>query len=254
MPEDQKVADAFREVTEPLRRPAEDWQVTDAEAEHAGRRLGALEDAIFDQVVAKMATVDGGKFLRRLVTETEEEKAEVPEAIRAFVTRLAAREGAAGPAALLALRRHALGRFLWALEAAPRETARRLLFRAGGPDVVAALTVEEALRAVAEENRRAKRSLSAGLGALLLISPPGSEAIRMIAAHMARAIERWPAVPCETLARALERGAAMDHALPGYVPDSRGLPPPFGGDDDFMARLYEELRARLSQALGRAAR
>jgi hypothetical protein len=253
-PAPEAVAAAFCAVTEPLRAPAEDWQVTDAEAALAGERLAALPDATFDAVVAAMAGTLGGRYLRRLITETEEEKASVPEAIRAFVARVAARATpATARMAVLSLGRHALGRFLEALGQVPRADARRLLRAAGGPDAVAALAVEETLRAVADGNDRALRSLSAGLAGLAATWPPGVETIRAVAAHMARRIHEWPAGPCERLVAALERGAALDHALPGYVPDTAGLPAPFGGDDAFAARLYEDLLERRPR-LGRVAR
>jgi hypothetical protein len=242
-PQDQAAA-AFREVVEPLHAPLEDWQVTDAQADLAGRRLAALDQPTFDAVVGRMASVEGGKYLRRLVTETEEEATDVPEAIRAFVARLAARGStAAMRTALLSLRRHALGRFLAALGKASREAARRLVLAAGGPDAIGALAIEEALRAIVEHNPRATRSLAAGLAALLGAMPPQSAPIRAVAAHLAHRTHEWPARPCETLLRALERGAALDHALPGYVPDAHGLPHPFG-DDAFLASLYEDLLAR----------
>jgi hypothetical protein len=238
-------AGAFRAVTEPLREPLEDWQVTDAEAALAGERLLALDDRLFSAVVAKMAAIEGGKYLRRLLTETEEERSEVPEAIRAFVVRLS--RCASIPTAravLLSLRSHALGRFLMALASAPKKDARRMIEAAGGPDVFGALAVIEALRAVIDDHRRAIRSLEGGLATLLAIFPPSVQTIRVAASLLAKRIYEWPVGPCERLLRAIERGAVMDHEAPGYVPDSRGLPPPFGGDDALTARLYEELRER----------
>jgi hypothetical protein len=237
---------AFRHATEPLRAPPEDWMVTDAEADLAGRRLAALDDETFSAVVARMALVEEGRYLRRLLTETEEERAGVPEAIRAFVERLARRASVqTARAALLSLRGHALGRFLAALGAVPREAARRLLTAAGGPDVVAALAVEEALRALADDNRRAIRSLSSGLAALLRVQPPAVYTIRTAASHLARRINEWSGPACEAFARALERGAVMDHEAPGFDPAAvRDLPPPFAGDDALIARLYDDLRER----------
>jgi len=104
--------DAWRRVTEPMRAPLEDHDVTDAEAALAQQHLAAVDDDLFDRLVFRMASVQQARFLRRLLTETEEE-AEAPEAVRAFVARLA-EKGSVGTirAAVSGLRRHALGRLL----------------------------------------------------------------------------------------------------------------------------------------------
>src|SRR5436305_709550 len=112
MPDPKPLAATWRLITEPLHGPVTDWEVTDAEAALAQRRLAALDDAVFEGIVHRMATVEGAKFLRRLVTETEE-LAESPEGVRVFVERLARVGGAPTARACFAtMRGHALGRLL----------------------------------------------------------------------------------------------------------------------------------------------
>ncbi len=240
------LAATWRLITEPLRSPVNDWDVTDAEADLAQRRLAALDDEVFDGIVHRMATVEGGKFLRRIVTETEEQH-EAPEAVRALVARIAVRSRPATARACLGiLRGHALGRFLDALARIDVEPARRAVRAAGGPDMVFATAIEEAVRARAAVEPRSTGSLGRGLRGMLKLWAPATEEFRDFARSFAAKPRAWPGPWAEAIAAAIDRAASSNEAEgPVYVRPPE-LPPPF--DEDFGVSLVDAIRARRPHA------
>jgi len=234
------LAAAWARVTEPLRLPVEDWEVTDAEAALSQRHLAELDDATFDQVVHRMALVEDAKFLRRLLTETEEE-VEAPESVRAFVARLAGK-GAPGTlrAAVGALRRHGLGRLLEALARVEPPIARRFVHEAGGADAVAAAAIDEAIRARAAEDVRAMASLRTGLRALLRVAPPADAALRDFAVRFTAYPRSWGALWAGSVAAGIDRAASADEAEGNIYEPPSGLDLPY--DDDFSRALVDAVR------------
>lgn len=242
----EPLAATWRLITEPLRAPLNDWEVTDAEAELVQRRLAALDDEVFDGVLFRMATVESGKFLRRLVTETEEQIA-APEAIRAFVARIAEKASPkTAKACLQVLRGHALGRFLDALGRVEKEPARRVIKAAGGPDLVFAAAIEEALRARSGEEPRSTGSLARGLAALLRLWPPGTEAFLLFARSFAVQPRAWPGPWAEALVLAIDRTPGDGQPAAPIYSRPPELPPPF--EPDFGNALLDAIRPRRPQA------
>ncbi len=239
-PEALALAEAWRLITEPLRAPLEDWAVTDAEAALSQQHLAALTDDAFDTTVYRMAIVEQGKFLRRLMTETDE-LIEAPEAVRAFVERVAA-VGSVGTirTVVATLRRHALGRLLEPLGRLEPEVAQRLIVTAGGRDAVAAAAVDEAIRARAGDDSRARDSLLCGLEALLHLAPPADRELRNFAIRFVAQPFAWNEVWANAVTEAIDRAARPEEAEGNIYDRHIRLDLPYR--EGFTSRLIDAIR------------